>query len=185
VNSTAAPSAKKILANGEQKTEVEIKLINEDGDPLSDVLVQLIPDESVYTIESVQDITDSDGIAKFNLSSLVAGEGVFTVSAGGLELESKVEVIFLFADGEIKLGYNFPNPFGSITRIPITVPERMNVTIDVYNSFGQRVAELESKEFLAGYYEIPFIPRGLSSGVYIVRMIADGKVHTQKMMFIK
>jgi hypothetical protein len=85
----------------------------------------------------------------------------------------------------MKLGYNFPNPFGSITRIPITIPERMNVTIDVYNSFGQRVAELESKEFLAGYYEIPFSPRGLSSGVYIARMIADGKVLTQKMMFVK
>lgn len=184
-NSTAIPSAKKILANGEQKTEVEVKLINEEGEPLSDVLVQLIPDESVYTIEVVQDVTDSDGIAKFNISSLVAGEGVFTVSAGGLELESKVEVIFLFADGEIKLGYNFPNPFGSTTRIPVTIPERMNVTIDVYNSFGQRVAELESKEFVAGYYEIPFMPRGLSSGAYIIRMVADGKVFTQKMMFIK
>lgn len=185
VNSTAEPSAKKILANGEQKIDVEIKLINEDGDALSDVLVQLIPDESVYTIEVVQEVTDSEGIAKFSISSLVAGEGVFTVSAGGLELESKVEVIFLFADGEIKLGYNFPNPFGSSTRIPITIPERMNVTIDVYNSFGQKVSELESKEFLAGYYEIPFTPRGLSSGAYIVRMIADGKVLTQKMMFIK
>jgi phosphodiesterase/alkaline phosphatase D-like protein len=185
VNSTAIPSARKILANGEQKTEVEIKLINEDGDPLSDVSVQLIPDESIYTIENVQNITDTDGIAKFSISSIVAGEGEFTVSAGGLELESKVEIVFLFADGEIKLGYNFPNPFGSTTRIPVTVPERMNVTIDVYNSFGQRVAELESKEFLAGYYEVPFLPRGLSSGAYIVRMIADGKVLTQKMMYIK
>ncbi len=185
VNSKAISSSRKILANGEQKAEVEIKLINEEGNPLPDVQVYLIPDESVYTIKVVQEVTDSQGIARFNLSSLVAGEGIFTVSAGGLELESKVEVIFLFADGEMKLGYNFPNPFGSITRIPITIPERMNVTIDVYNSFGQRVAELESKEFLAGYYEIPFSPRGLSSGVYIARMIADGKVLTQKMMFVK
>lgn len=185
VNSTAAPSARKILANGEQKVDVVVTLLNEDGDKLSDVLVQLIPDESLYTIEAVQEVTNEEGIATFRISSLVAGEGVFTVSAGGLELDSKVEVIFLFADGEIKLGYNFPNPFGSTTRIPVTIPERMNVTIDVYNSFGQRVAELESKEFLAGYYEIPFMPRGLSSGVYIVRMIADGKVLTQKMMYIK
>jgi hypothetical protein len=185
VNSTAKSSASKILANGEQKSDVEIKLLNEVGEPLSGVLVTLIPNAPVYTIEVVQDRTDNDGIAKFSVKSLVAGEGEFTVNAGGLKLEQVVSIVFLFADGEIRLGYNFPNPFGVSTLIPVTIPERMRVKIDVYNSFGQRVAELEEKEFIGGYFEIPFMPRGLSSGVYIVRMIADGKVLTQKMMYVK
>jgi phosphodiesterase/alkaline phosphatase D-like protein len=184
-NSSVVYPAAKILANGEQKSEVVIKLINENGDPLNNVRVSLIPNSTVYTIVANQELTDAEGIAKFSISSLVAGEGEFVVSAGGLELEKVVKIIFLFADGELKLGNNFPNPFGVTTKIPITIPERMQVSIDIYNSFGQRVAELENKQFLAGYYEIPFTPRGLSSGTYIVRMIADGKMLTQKMMLIK
>ena len=183
--STVVPNMKKILANGDQHTEVTIVLISDKGEPLSNVLVTLEPENPDHIVTVVSDITDVQGTATFEIRSSTAGEGLFRVFAGGLELDTKVNIIFLFADGEIKLGNNYPNPFGTTTKIPITIPERMNVQLFVFNTNGLMVDKLEDREFIAGYYEIEFTPRGLSSGVYFVRMIADGKVLIEKMMLIK
>lgn len=183
--STVVPNMKKILANGDQHSQVTIVLISDKGEPLSDVLVTLVTENPDHIVTVVSDITDVQGIATFEIRSSTAGEGLFRVFAGGLELDTKVNIIFLFADGEIKLGNNYPNPFGTTTKIPITIPERMNVQLFVFNTNGLMVDKLEDREFIAGYYEIEFAPRGLSSGVYFVRMIADGKVLIEKMMLIK
>ena len=184
-NSSVEPSMKKILANGDQHSEVTIVLISDSGNPLSNVLVTLVPANPDHIVTIISDITDDQGTATFEIRSSTAGEGTFQVFAGGLELDTKVNIIFLFADGEIKLGNNYPNPFSNATKIPVTIPERMNVELFVYNTNGLIVDKLEDREFVAGYYEIEFSPRGLSSGVYFVRMIADGKVLIEKMMLIK
>jgi phosphodiesterase/alkaline phosphatase D-like protein len=183
--STVVPNTKKILANGDQHIEVAIVLISDKGEPLSNVLVTLEPANPDHIVTVINDITDIQGLAIFEIRSSTAGEGVFRVFAGGLELDTKVNIIFLFADGEIKLGNNYPNPFGITTKIPVTIPERMNVQLFIYNSNGLMVDKLEDRDFIAGYYEIEFAPRGLSSGVYFVRMIADGRVLIEKMMLIK
>ena len=148
-------------------------------------MVTLVPANPDHIVTIISDITDDQGTATFEIRSSTAGEGTFQVFAGGLELDTKVNIIFLFADGEIKLGNNYPNPFSNATKIPVTIPERMNVELFVYNTNGLIVDKLEDREFVAGYYEIEFSPRGLSSGVYFVRMIADGKVLIEKMMLIK
>ena len=184
-NSTVVPSMKKILANGDQHSLVTIVLISDTGEPLSDVLVTLVPANPDHLVTIISDVTDDEGTATFEIRSSTAGEGSFQVFAGGLELDTTVNIIFLFADGEIKLGNNYPNPFGTTTKIPVTIPERMDVQLFVYNSNGLMVDKLEDREFVAGYYEIEFRPRGLSSGVYFVRMIADGKVLIEKMMLVK
>lgn len=184
-NSTISSSLQKILANATQESEVTIKLISEDGNPLPGVLVQLMANSSEFNIMVIENITDDDGIAKFAVSSSTAGEGVFSVNAGGLELTDKVTIIFLFADGEIRLGHNFPNPFSGTTKIPITIPERMNVHIRVFNSSGQLVDQLANREFDPGYYELEYTPRGLSSGVYILQMLTRDKVLTEKIMLIR
>ncbi len=184
-NSTARPSASRILANGQQQADVSIKLISDDGDPLSDVLIILEPSDPDYVVTIVREITDSEGVAEFKVSSSKAGEATFKVIAGGLELDQKINILFLFADGEIKLGNNFPNPFSEWTKLPVTVPERMNISLQIFNSNGLMVFDVADKEYEAGYYEIEFRPRGLASGVYFVRMIANGKVFNDKMMLIK
>lgn len=184
-NSTARPSANRILANGQQQADVSIKLISDEGDPLSDVLIILEPSDPDYLVTIVREITDSNGVAEFKVSSSKAGEATFRVIAGGLELDEKINILFLFADGEIKLGNNFPNPFSDWTKLPVTVPERMNIRLQIFNSSGLMVYDVADREYEAGYYEIEFRPRGLASGVYFVRMIANGRVYNDKMMLIK
>ncbi|GAB1442245.1 hypothetical protein MASR2M39_10800 [Ignavibacteriales bacterium] len=74
---------------------------------------------------------------------------------------------------EYQLFNNFPNPFNPETMIKFSLKERSNVTLDIYNIEGQKVAELVSGEMERGLYERKFNGTKLSSGVYIFRLNAQ------------
>ena len=74
---------------------------------------------------------------------------------------------------EYQLLNNYPNPFNPETVIKFSLKEKSNVTLDVYNIAGQKVAELVSGEMEKGFYERKFDGTKLSSGVYIFRLSAQ------------
>jgi hypothetical protein len=86
--------------------------------------------------------------------------------------------------GFIALGQNFPNPFNPSTTIHYALPHRYNVTLSVYNTLGQKVADLVSETQDAGYHEVRFEGSGLSSGVYFYRIQAGSFVATKKLLMI-
>ncbi|MGM0587388.1 MAG: T9SS type A sorting domain-containing protein [Bacteroidota bacterium] len=89
------------------------------------------------------------------------------------------------APEQFKLNQNYPNPFNPTTKIEYSVAQQSNVRIDVYNILGQRVQTLVNREQLAGTYNVQFDGKALASGVYLVRMMANGNVFTKKMMLMK
>lgn len=184
-NSTVEATLQRLLANGEQESTISIKLISESGQALPDVRVRITTNNSEFIVIPSEEVTNEDGIATFITKSSLAGEAVYMVNAGGVELETELNILYLFADGIVKLGHNFPNPFGIITKIPITIPERMNVKLHIFNSSGLLVDVLTDQEYAAGYYEIDFRPRGLASGVYLCRMVTSDGVLVEKMLYIK
>ncbi|MDK9701197.1 MAG: T9SS type A sorting domain-containing protein [bacterium] len=80
---------------------------------------------------------------------------------------------------------NYPNPFNAETTIRYQVPATGKVTLEIYNSMGQRIRSLVSAVKPAGKYEAKFNGNGLSSGVYVVRMSTGKSVYQSKMMLIK
>jgi hypothetical protein len=80
---------------------------------------------------------------------------------------------------------NYPNPFNPSTTIRYGMPARAHATLAVFNSLGQRVAELVNGEVDAGYHEVQFNASGLPSGVYFGRLEAAGGVQTQKLMLVR
>jgi hypothetical protein len=86
---------------------------------------------------------------------------------------------------EFRLEQNFPNPFNPSTTIRYGLPVRSQVTVAVFNTLGQQVAVLQNGEQEAGYHEVQFDGRSLSSGVYFYRIHAGGFVQTHKMLLVK
>ncbi|MFU8813447.1 MAG: T9SS type A sorting domain-containing protein [Balneolaceae bacterium] len=86
---------------------------------------------------------------------------------------------------EIVLHQNYPNPFNPSTSINFSLPEGADVTLQVYNVLGQRVALVMDQHIEAGEHTIPFDATNLSSGVYIYRLTAGSQVLTRKMTLIK
>ncbi|MEO9884668.1 MAG: M12 family metallo-peptidase [Balneola sp.] len=91
---------------------------------------------------------------------------------------------------EFGLSDNYPNPFNPSTQIKFELPEKAEVSIEVYNIMGQKVATLINNQLQAGFHNTTFKADNLSSGVYIARLQAIGNsgerfVQEIKMQLIK
>jgi hypothetical protein len=80
---------------------------------------------------------------------------------------------------------NYPNPFNPSTTIRFSVPTAGQVTIDVFNVRGQKVAQVLSRQMKAGDYEEPFIANDLATGTYFFRITGPGFTKTSKMVLLK
>jgi len=89
-----------------------------------------------------------------------------------------------------KLNQNFPNPFNPTTRISFSLPMFAKVTVKIYDIMGREVRQLVNENMNAGSFMIDFNGSDLASGVYFVRLTADGTkgmrfADTKKMLLIK
>lgn len=83
------------------------------------------------------------------------------------------------------LSQNFPNPFNPSTTITFSVPEKSNVSLQVYDLLGKEIATLMNEVKAAGNYTINFDASRLSSGVYYYRLVAGNFISVRKMNLIK
>jgi hypothetical protein len=84
-----------------------------------------------------------------------------------------------------ELYQNYPNPFNPETTIKFSVALQSKVELTVYNSNGQKVAELVKGEIKAGRHSVKFDGSGLTSGVYYNVLKVGDKVMTGKMIMLK
>ena len=102
---------------------------------------------------------------------------------------SNAVVVEVNAPEEYTLAQNFPNPFNPSTNIEFSIPQTSNVTIEIYNIVGERVASLVNKTLDAGYHKINFNASNLPSGTYVYQLKASGEngtfVETKKMLLMK
>ena len=86
---------------------------------------------------------------------------------------------------EFALFQNYPNPFNPSTTIKFALPEKTNVELSVYNSLGEKVADVLRGEFSEGYHEVEFTASDLSSGIYFYRLGSQKFISVKKMIIIK
>jgi len=79
----------------------------------------------------------------------------------------------------------YPNPFNSVTTITYSLPHPTDVTIQIYNTSGQRILTLFEGYQQPGIHTTTLIANNLPSGLYFVQLNADTKTMTQKVMLIR
>jgi len=84
-----------------------------------------------------------------------------------------------------RLDQNFPNPFNPTTQINYSVPQTSYIRLKVYDLLGQEVTTLFEGLRQQGNYTTTFDGSGLSTGVYVYRMIAPSFVDTKKTVLLK
>jgi hypothetical protein len=90
------------------------------------------------------------------------------------------------AEGSVPLTYalmqNFPNPFNPSTEIKFDLPYAGEVSLNVYDVLGQKVASLAAGHYSAGHHSVTWNASGQASGMYFCRLqagdAATGKDHT-------
>ena len=86
---------------------------------------------------------------------------------------------------EIVLRQNYPNPFNPATIITYELPQQVHVRLDVFDMTGRHVAELVNEQVSAGTHHVSFNAMNLSSGVYMYRLQAGGRVLSRQLTLIK
>jgi hypothetical protein len=86
---------------------------------------------------------------------------------------------------QFELQQNYPNPFNPLTTIEFTLEQSSFVELEVYNTLGERVAIVESKELVAGKHAYNFDARMLPSGLYFYRIQAGNFKDVKKMILLK
>lgn len=103
-------------------------------------------------------------------------------SAAVVSNEDEVTTIPL----EYSLDQNYPNPFNPSTNIQFTLAATSNVTLEVYNMLGQKVATiLQGQKMNAGNYTQVFDASRLASGMYVYRISTPNFVQSRTMLLIK
>jgi hypothetical protein len=110
-------------------------------------------------------------------SNMVVGNGFNTFS-----LSREVSDLHHMAYG---ISEAYPNPFNPVTSFKFSIPEDGNVQVAVYDVSGRMVAELVNGYHSANTYPVVWDAKELSSGVYMVNMIAGDYSTIQKVMLIK
>jgi len=77
------------------------------------------------------------------------------------------------SDG-FSLGNAYPNPFNAKVVIPYFLAEKIDISIDIYNSAGQKVAALASGKSEQGSHSVVWNASGYSSGIYFYVMRSGG-----------
>jgi len=124
-----------------------------------------------------------DDTGAMSVSNLVHG-GVLILEKPYRHIS--VEVVAadeMVAETILEPGY--PNPFNPSTNIRYRLAQQADVTVEVYDTGGRRVALLVNQSQQAGTYTVPFNASNLASGIYFVRMQAGSFTNIQKLTLIK
>ncbi len=83
------------------------------------------------------------------------------------------------------LQQNYPNPFNPVTTIPMTLPEKSEVSLTVYNIQGRQVETLVNQLLSAGHHRIQWDASRFESGIYFYEMKAGAYREIKKLLLIQ
>ncbi len=112
----------------------------------------------------------------------ITSNPTYVYRGGSVDKETRP---FVFA-----LNQNNPNPFNATTEITFSIDRSADVSLVVYDVSGKEVSRILSEKVGPGYHRIVWDGKDndgndLPSGIYMYRLITDGKTATRRMSIIR
>ncbi|MBL0175583.1 MAG: T9SS type A sorting domain-containing protein [Ignavibacteria bacterium] len=106
---------------------------------------------------------------------------VYHTSTGGIDAADTPP-----EPASLALSQNYPNPFSTHTTIPYSIAGSgaQQLSIELYDAMGRRVATLYDGTASAGEHVLPFDASGFVPGMYFVRLVTGGKTEVRKMVVV-
>jgi hypothetical protein len=86
---------------------------------------------------------------------------------------------------DIILNQNYPNPFNPTTIISYSIPERLFVSLKIYNILGEEVSVLVNSIQNKGEHKEIFDASKVSGGIYIYKLQIDNSTYINKCVYLK
>ncbi|MEA2077169.1 MAG: T9SS type A sorting domain-containing protein [Candidatus Marinimicrobia bacterium] len=132
------------------------------------------PHEYVFLDEQVQ-----AGVHEYAIADVTYGGEEFLHTSVSVEVHAET------GETDFVLNKVYPNPFNPTTVISMHYAVGSNAVVNIYNTQGVLVEELVNDFVEAGNYELTWDASGMSSGVYIVRMMTRNTMQSQKIILMK
>lgn len=116
------------------------------------------------------------------LSKLVQNGGTLTIANQGI---NQLIIQGSTAPVAFELLQNYPNPFNPKTRISFSLPERTRAELAVYNTLGEKVAELVNELKEPGFYNVDWNAEHFSSGIYFYQLKTEKQSIVKKLILMK
>ena len=112
---------------------------------------------------------------------------------GGFEYSDTVFVSFINSVELINnvilqisdLSQNYPNPFNSTTNFQINVSKMSEITMELFDSNGQKIRTLFSGELYPGTYSYQLNMNDFSSGTYLMKFLSNDYSLIKKILLLK
>jgi hypothetical protein len=135
-------------------------------------------------------INDVPGFLNVNTNQFMDSDIKRYVGGSGTSQLSATEPDNALVPNSFVLYQNYPNPFNPVTRIKYDIAENSNVSVNVYNMMGEKVATLVNQYQNAGYYFTNWDSRNdlgisVSAGLYIYQIKAGKYVQGKKLILLK
>ena len=95
------------------------------------------------------------------------------------------KLVDLMSVHSFNLRQNFPNPFNPSTTFSFDLPNRIFVSLNVFDGLGRDVSIIVSEELSAGKHSVQWNARDLPSGIYFYRMQAGSFTATKKLLLLR
>jgi len=79
----------------------------------------------------------------------------------------------------------YPNPFQNRTTIHLTLPDASFVNLEIHDITGRKIQILHSGFLQAGEQSFVWDGRGLSEGLYLLRLYAEGITESRKLLLLQ
>jgi hypothetical protein len=182
---------------GIKNNKIDLTIANtSESMPIQEIQINVLEkpsaisfEEETQTIRLIKNGDSTNAVFTFDVARTVDANKtdtikfVFTDNSGS-SWEKKILIGYELPK-EFRLEQNYPNPFNPSTTIEFDLPKTGRYNLSVFNILGQLVKVISEKEYESGYYKETFNAAGLSSGIYIYRLIGDEVNIVRKMMVIK
>lgn len=139
---------------------------------------RLVTNTTLYKSQNKQSMNMIESLGTPVLSKTETTQARFIIRITPGEVDPEIPT-------EFGISQNYPNPFNPSTTIPVMLASDGDIDIQVFDLLGRSVATIFNGYQRAGYYSFNFNARGLSSGVYLVRLVSVDGLITRKISLIK
>ncbi|MBN2366001.1 MAG: T9SS C-terminal target domain-containing protein [Calditrichaeota bacterium] len=145
-----------LIPYGKPNGEYRVKVVAESGASPNDT----------YTLQA----TFSDTILVLAQNTLISDIPAIPYTIGPLYNGLKESPDDIIIPEKFILYQNYPNPFNAKTVISWQLAVDSDVTLEIYNIRGQKIADLFSGSLLSGSHSVKWDASDLASGVYLYRL---------------
>lgn len=104
---------------------------------------------------------------------------------GSFSYSGELEVEVNYNPLNFKLYQNYPNPFNPATKIQYQLAKNSFITLKIYDTLGNEIANLVNEFQPAGYYEVFWNTANFPSGVYFYQLKSESFIQTKKMILLR